>query len=313
MWPAALAVLILAAHQLNRLGIDSRVAITLLAYAIPALVCFLVQGGPRIRFALCYALLVFGSASALKSETVLVAERGFFGVNKVVFDRENGFVMLINGTTMHGLRHTDDDHRRQPLSYYHPDGPIGDLFTVTEQAGVRRIGVIGLGTGTVASYFRDGQSVDFYEIDPTVSRFAQDPRYFSFLSDCPARWRIVSGDARVRFANWPRRRRPRGKGFAPWPGATTPPSRPYQLLVLDAFSSDSIPSHLLTIEAFQLYRSVLGERGIIGANITNKHMDLRPLIQSLADALGLKAVIREDRVVGTLRQNGGAPRAPGSY
>jgi spermidine synthase len=303
-WPAALGLSVVAAQWMRVRGIESRVAMTLVAYAIPAGLCYLIQGGSRLRFAVCYALLVFGSASALKSERVVTAERGFFGVNKVVCDRDDGFIMLINGTTMHGLQRTDGARRAEPLSYYHPDGPVGDLFALAHAEGLNRIGVIGLGTGTIASYLQPGQTVDFYEIDPTVSEFAQDPRYFSFLQECRARWQIISGDARVRLRELAAQYGPREPELQPvaWHAGD---QRRYQLLVLDAFSSDSIPSHLVTVEAFQLYLSVLQNGGMISANITNKHLDLRPLIQALAETLGLHAVIREDRVVGTLRQNNG--------
>ncbi len=304
-WPAGVAALIGTAHLLKGWGIDGRIALTLIAYAVPAAICYLIQGGPRVRFALAYAVLLLGSASALKTESVLVAERGFFGVNKVVVDREHGFVMLINGRTMHGLQRLDPSRRHEPLSYYHPQGPMGDLFTLARSAGLRRVGVIGLGTGTLATYLRAGDTVDFYEIDPTVSALAQDPRYFSFLQDCPAQWQIISGDARVCLQRLARQRLGEKGPFRQVAHRAPDAEPPYQLLILDAFSSDSIPSHLVTVEAFQLYRSLLSSDGVIGMNITNKHLNLRPLLFALARELGLQALIRDDRIAGDLGQNDG--------
>jgi hypothetical protein len=136
------------------------------------------------------------------------------------------------------------------------------VFATLPEERVRRVGVVGLGTGAVASYARPGQAWDFYEINPAVARIAQDRRYFTFLSSCRGDWRIVLGDARRELA--------RAAGGT------------YDVLVLDAFSSDAIPVHLLTREALRLYVSKLAPGGVLAAHLSNIHLDLPPLVARLA-------------------------------
>lgn len=164
----------------------------------------------------------------------------------------------------------DPAARRVPLGYYHPTGPLGDVFAT----GGGPVAAVGLGTGAVASYGKPGQRFTFYEIDPVVIRLAADPRYFRYLADSPATIEVVPGDARLTLGKAPDAR--------------------YQLILLDAYSSDSIPVHLLTREALRVYLSKLAPGGRLAFHISNLHLDLRPVLGNLARDAGLVCYYRED-------------------
>ena len=194
-------------------------------------------------------------------------ERSFFGVLTVTRAFDGTFMSLTHGTTLHGKQWLNEYNRREPVSYYHRTGPAGQVFS--EFSGSRkkaRIAVAGLGTGSLAAYAGPGQEIDFYEIDPAVKRIATDPAYFSFLSDCRAKWKIILGDARLTMEK------------------ATP--HYYGIIVLDAFSSDAIPVHLLTKEAVNLYFSKLSRDGVLLIHITNRYLTLAPVLARLADEGG---------------------------
>jgi hypothetical protein len=172
-------------------------------------------------------------------------------------------VRLIHGTTMHGQQRADEAGPPRPMTYYHERGPVGHLFAVLPPDRVRKVAVVGLGTGAVAHYARPGQEWTFYEIDPAVVRVARDTAYFRFLSTCRGSWDVVLGDARrqlVRAAD----------------GA-------FDVLILDGFCSDAIPVHLLTREAVALYVRKLAPGGVVAMHVSNNHLDLPPLVRRLAD------------------------------
>jgi hypothetical protein len=206
----------------------------------------------------------------MATESELHAERTFFGTYRVTLDRDGGSRALAHGTTLHGKQLIRPERRGEPLTYYHRSGPFGRLMDAAPQ--LREPGemaVIGLGVGTLAAYVRPAQRWTFYEIDPAVERIARDDRYFTFLRDCGDRCRVALGDARLSLA-------------------TTPGTR-YQLIALDAFSSDAIPMHLLTREAMDLYLSRLAPHGVIAIHISNRHLRLDGLVGRLAAAHGLVA------------------------
>ena len=174
---------------------------------------------------------------------------------------------------------------REPLGYYHREGPLGDVFAGIEGP----VAAVGLGAGAVAAYGKPGQEFTFYEIDPVVTRLASDPRHFRYLADSPARIGVVTGDARLML----------GKA----------PDGHYGLILLDAYSSDSIPVHLLTREAMRLYLSKLAPGGRIALHISNLHMDLRPVVASLGRDAGLACVFREDDVTAEEMAEGRRRRA----
>jgi hypothetical protein len=212
---------------------------------------------------------------------VLDQERTFFGVNRVELQR-GGFHHLINGTTTHGGQYTAPARRLEPVTYYHPSGPIGQVM-----AGVPRaeqsdhVAVLGLGSGALACYARSDERWTFYEIDPAVARMARDARLFTYLRDCPGRLDVVLGDARLSLREAPN-------------GA-------FEVIVGDVFSSDAIPVHMLTREAMRLYRAKLTPRGVLALHISNRYADLEPVVGELARDAGLVCLAQAERPGGSLR------------
>lgn len=192
---------------------------------------------------------------------VIAQDRSFFGIYRV--RRIAEYNVLQNGTTTHGGQSRQLDRRLEPLTYYSREGPLGDLFAKTAQHPVRRVAMVGLGTGTIACYGRPDEHWTFYEIDPMVERIARTPRLFTYLRDCAPRTNVVIGDARLSL-----------QGAA---------DGEFDLIILDAFSSDAIPVHLMTKEAVALYLRKLKDDGVIAFHISNRYLDLRPVIIALAN------------------------------
>ncbi|HEY1016706.1 MAG TPA: fused MFS/spermidine synthase, partial [Herpetosiphonaceae bacterium] len=249
-----------------------------LMYAIPMLLCFSMSRRP-VRFALGVSAVLAASAlSANAQGAVLYTDRSFFGINKVVLRAADNRRMLIHGNTLHGLQNLPPANQRQPLAYYYPTGPIGQVFTAARAIPeLRRVAVVGLGSGALACYAAPGQSWTFYEIDPVVAEIARDPRYFSYLSDCAPDARIELGDARLSLRD--------------------AASQSYDILVLDAYSSDAIPVHLVTREALRLYLDKLAPGGILAFHISNRHLDLEPVLGNLAQDAGLTALTLNDTAI----------------
>jgi predicted O-methyltransferase YrrM len=251
-------------------SLQATAPLTMLALAPAAIGCFACSRRP-LRFALVVALLLTAGALTKIGDAVLLAERSFFGVHKVMADARGRFHYLSHGTTLHGQQRLDPARRREALSYYHAAGPIGQtLAMLGGREGALQVGAIGLGAGVLAAYAGPGRQWTFYEIDPVVERIARDPRYFTHLSDCGANCRVVLGDARLSLARAHDAR--------------------YDLLVVDAFSSDAIPVHLLTREAVSLYLSRLRDDGLIAFHVSNRHLALRPIVANLAHDRGLVAL-----------------------
>ena len=221
---------------------------------------------------LASALVVFGGYRAIALSLDAGARtRSYFGVYTVNIrpDRRE----LDHGTTVHGVQLRGSPAReRQPTTYYAPGSGVGQamLLAPTLYGAGARIGVVGLGTGTLACYARPGQSWRFYEIDPAVIRIARDTGQFSYLSRCLPRPTILLGDARISLAQ------------------AAPDS--LDLLALDAFSSDAIPMHLMTREAFETYARVLSDRGMLLVHISNRFLDLEPVVAAAAQSGGWHAM-----------------------
>jgi hypothetical protein len=258
----------------------------------PLLVAFALDRHPRaMTWALAGIVLVQTSSEDARGH-VLVRERSFFGAFSVVRVAGSaaggtarsamGDTLLQHGNTMHGLQLARDPH--EPTLYYSHEGPIGDVIGLLSPR-LRRVAVIGLGTGTLATYAQPGQHWRFFELDPAVVRIARDPRYFTFLSDAFGnRSDVVVGDARIEIA--------KDEGG-------------YDLLVVDAFSSDAIPTHLLTREALATYRSKLAKGAVIAWHVTNRYLDLKPVLASLADDARLALLARDDGDLGKERVSRG--------
>jgi hypothetical protein len=241
---------------------------------IPALISLSLS---RTRVAFAAALASILVASAWQPDDLgrtLMSKRTFFGTYRVRVDPSGRYQTLFHGTTLHGMQSVAADRRGLPLSYYHRSGPLGDVFTLPI-ASHPAIGVVGLGVGSIAAYRRDGQRMTFFEIDPAVESIARGS-VFSYLTTCGDACRVVIGDARQSLARNEER---------------------FGLLVLDAFSSDAIPVHLLTREAFQTYLIRLPPKGLVAVHISNRHFDLEPVLSRLANELNLKALVRRDQAL----------------
>ena len=210
-------------------------------------------------------------------QQVIHRSRTFFGVLRVCEIANGPSRTLVHGGIKHGVQLVSDDpeRRRIPLSYYAESGPLGSIFRGFESVRrLRRVGVAGLGIGTVAAYAEPGQEYVFFEIDPEVVRIAHNPDWFTFLADCRGDVRVVVDDARLALD-----REPDGS---------------LDLLVVDAFTGDSVPTHLLTREALALYGRVLASGGGIALHVSNKYLDLVPVVERLAADGGWMALQGRD-------------------
>ena len=215
----------------------------------------------------------------------LHAERTFFGVLHVSQGEHREHV-LMHGITIHGYQRFGPGRRDDPLSYYTREGPIGQVFAA-RRARLDEVAVIGLGAGSIAAYGRAGDRYTFYEIDPAVARIASDRRLFTFLADSKADVRIIVGDGRLELG----RARP----------------RVHDLIVLDAFSSDAVPVHLLTRQAVDLYLRKLAPGGIVALHISNMHLDLEPVVAGVARSLGLAGLSQSHAVTRAQQEQGATP------
>ena len=234
----------------------------------------LVAIGTRGAFgiALLGSLIAFGGYRAVYISMEPGARtRSYFGIYTVRGNAEQQ--QLAHGTTVHGTQLRGSPQKeRTPTAYYVPGSGVGQAMQAlpTLYGPSARVGVVGLGAGTLACYARGGQDWRFYEIDPAVVRIARDTGQFSFLSHCLPNPRIVLGDARLNLA--------------------LEPAASLDLLALDAFSSDSVPMHLMTREAFASYGRVLAPRGLLLVHISNRFLDLEPVVAAAAGAGGWQAV-----------------------
>jgi hypothetical protein len=250
---------------------DAPIGILLSGLALPAMWSFRYSRRP-IVFACCMGvMLVAGESFTRMYSRVIESTRTFFGIYRVTTDSTGRFHVLFHGTTVHGMQAADPAHHGDPLTYYHKNGPFGQAFAALPIAtSATEIAAVGLGVGTLATYARPGQHWTFYEIDPAVERIARTRAYFTYLDDCGARCQVVLGDGRLSLLQ--------------------APPRKYGLIVLDAFSSDAIPVHLLTSEALAIYLTRLSPGGAIAFHISNRHLSLGAIVQRLATAHGLVAV-----------------------
>jgi hypothetical protein len=274
---AVLPALMLYAASKEKLGLVD-VAGLPLAFILSVAAAFFIMAlmPSSLRFGIAIAAVGFAGYVLIGDRATLFSDRSFFGIYRVA--RGTGQVhLLYHGTTIHGAQFLDSARRLTPVTYYHPDGPVGDVFRAVQSGqGARNIGIVGLGTGSILCYSKPGETWTFFEIDPKVADIANDQRFFSFLSDCEVKPRIVFGDARLTL------------------GRETPGS--YSLLVVDAFSSDAIPVHMLTREALALYQRLLDERGLLMLHISNRRLDLEPVVAELARDAGLDAMINNHHV-----------------
>jgi len=246
----------------------------LVTILVPAAICVALYRRPA-WFASCLAGALVGSVlgAPTRSDSTIYLGRNFFGVKRVTVDKTGNYHVFLHGRTIHGMQ----DKRRPevPLAYFHPAGPMGEVFASYRRAhSPRRVAIIGLGSGVQAAYAESGDRFDLYEIDPEVARIALDRDLYTFVPDCAGETKIILGDGRLRLEE--------------------APDAEYGLIALDAFSSDAVPTHLLTREALALYLRKLEERGLIVFNISNRYFDLAPLLAALAREAGLACYVRDN-------------------
>jgi hypothetical protein len=209
--------------------------------------------------------------------------RSFFGVHKIVVTPHGQYHVLMHGTTIHGAEKFQNDDgtpltgRPEPISYYHKDGGIGRAITaIRKRKGAPlRVAVIGLGSGTLACASQPGETWKFFEIDQSMVDTASDPKYFTYIKSCEPGLKPVMGDARLTFAREP-------DGI-------------YDMIIVDAYSSDAIPIHLATQEAMKIYKDKLDPQGVVVMHVSNRHLELESVVVGIADANDMKSwVYNED-------------------
>jgi hypothetical protein len=209
--------------------------------------------------------------------------RSFFGVHKIVVTPHGQYHVLMHGTTIHGAEKFQNDDgtpvtgRPEPITYYHKDGGIGQAISaVRERKGAPlRVAVIGLGSGTLTCASEPGENWKFFEIDQSMVDTAKDPKYFTYIQQCEPDLKPVIGDARLTFAREP-------DGI-------------YDLIIVDAYSSDAIPIHLATEEAMEIYKAKLAPQGAVVMHVSNRHLELSSVVVGIAEANDLKSwVYSED-------------------
>jgi hypothetical protein len=234
----------------------------------------------RLAFSLAGAtlLVLLGVAFAFVSRGILFVERNFYGLVRVdqavVAPANQPVYKLVHGLTVHGVEYLDPALHRRPTAYYTEQSGVGLAILNHPRRGQGlRVGMVGMGIGTLAAYGRAGDSYRFYEINPAVIRLAEgEGGYFTFVKDSPAKIEIIAGDGRISLE-----RELQSGG-----------SNQFDILVLDAFSSDSVPVHLVDKEAFAIYLAHLKPDGLLAMNVTNNYIDLRPVVWKLAEHYGLR-------------------------
>jgi len=249
--------------------------------AASALLCvgLLLTAGPGGRSrAIRYALILPPAALGLfflakwefTLDSALDRSRNFFGAISVTEihrdDPAKHLRLLKHGSITHGCQFLDPRKRRWTTTYYGENSGLGRVIEFLRRKGKMRLGAVGLGVGTLAAYAEPGDFLRFYEINPEVLRMAR--RHFFYLADCRTQWDVVLGDARLSLE-------------------AQPPQR-FDILVVDAFSGDAVPTHLLTQEAFEVYRKHLAPGGVIAVHVSNTYLRLGPVVRRVAESRGLK-------------------------
>lgn len=277
---------VLLVIEVQELRIGPRPLAVAIMFGIPAVISFSFSRRP-LRFALAVAgIFLAGSFYSGSLGRVVHAERSFFGVSRVTNDDQGRFNQLMHGTTLHGSQALEPASSREALAYYYRTGPLGQFFAAfNSKERLHRVAVVGLGAGVTASYAQAGQEWTYYEIDPAIERIARDERYFTYLKDCRARFQVVLGDGRLRLA--------------------AAPDGAYDALILDAYSSDSMPVHLLTREALQLYFKKVAAHGVVLFHISNRYLDLEPVLGNLASDANLVGMAQSDTDISEMESEQG--------
>jgi spermidine synthase len=231
-----------------------------------------------VAFGVIFGTLLIGYAvvvpKQIESWTPVYTSRNFFGVKRVLYDRDENTLRLEHGDTIHGLERLDPEFAGEPLGYYLRGGPLGNVMAMLGDRANQRVAVVGLGAGTVAAYGSAALHVTFFEIDPQILDIAQG--HFSFLRRCGANCDVVIGDGRLSL-----------QSRAPLE---------FDVIVLDAFNSDSIPAHLISREAVRMYASKLKPQGILLFHVPSRYLQVAELATAVAVEEGLIPFARQDYI-----------------
>jgi protein-L-isoaspartate O-methyltransferase len=269
--PTLLALYLLTAVSAARaIGDFPDGAMVLLVAVLPTVVVFTFSPRP-VRFALGLSVLLAAAESGqMYRGDILHTDRTFFGVHRVTRDPDNTVTVLYHGSTVHGVQSVDPARATEPLAYYHPSGPAGNVVSAfASRPEKRELALVGAGTGALAVLAGAHQRVTLYEIDSEVVWIAEESGLFTYLANARAEHEWVVGDGRIELERTTTR---------------------YDLIVLDAFSSGTIPIHLMTHEAFELYLDRLAPGGALLFHISNRHLELAPVLAAHARDFELAAL-----------------------
>lgn len=230
----------------------------------------------RWRFAIISSLIILISplgipVSILNEDLVLKRERNFFGVHKIVETEKER--MLVNGMTNHGTQPKDPAFSKVRISYYSPGSPLTDVFNYLDQKTEPQIiGALGLGIGVVTCYSHPDRFFQYFEIDKDIADIAEDPKYFTYLSGCGSPYEIVIGDGRLEIAKQQ--------------------DKKYDAIVIDVFSSDNIPVHIMTADAIAMYMKKMKDNGVLVIHISNRYLDLEPVFTAIGQELKIPMYAR---------------------
>jgi hypothetical protein len=289
--PVALGVVVWALGDLvidelffDSLMPDQRTVAWELTIGLAVVVClyFAYFSNRQVRFGLGVAAVIVAATIATDTGNTLYEDRSFFGVYQVTSEAEDAdYHVLTVGDTNHGAQILGPQPP-QPIGYHDRTGPFGQLFELLpgETTDESPVGVMGLGAGVMSCYAEPGQQWTYYEIDPLVEQVARDENLFTYLRDCPGEYEVVQGDARLRIGE--------------------AEDGEYGMIVGEAFSSDAIPVHLMTREAVDLYLQKLREDGVLVMHISNRHLELEPVVGDLARDRGLVCYAQYDAQITNL-------------
>jgi hypothetical protein len=287
-WVVGVGAIVLAALGIHDGSESAAVEWLLLLGSVGMLLAMAIQRPPAFGLAMATPLALAVQFGAPRDRAVLTAVRSEFGVHRVVeFQDEDGvrYHALRHGGVVHGWQCRESSRVQEPLGYYHPTSAVGEALAFRkETGGAGDVAVIGLGAGAALVHRRTDQRFVFFEIDPAVAKIAADPRFFTYLNQTGESAEVRVGDGRLLM--------------------NRAPDGAFSTIFLDAFSGDAVPTHLLTKEAFALYRRKLKPDGAIVVNATNWFVDLEPIVANVGSSVGLS-------VVGKSQTGGRSPVNPG--
>jgi SAM-dependent methyltransferase len=271
-----LLAMVLFMGYMGNIALDRELNTSKILLTIAALVLALILIGKRLPYAIAVLALITANGGWFNMVLSLsdTRWRSYFGTYTINGSDDGSIRWLSHGTTLHGIQLRDKP--TTPISYYGPSSGVGLAFARADELYGKgaSMGVVGLGAGTLACYAKPGQPWQFYEIDPLIVTIARDKGLFTYLKKCTPDAQIHIGDARLTLANQP--------------------AGTFDMLAIDAFSSDSVPMHLLTKEAFAVYRRVLKPDGLLLVHISNRHIDLNTVVSAEANAGRWAAALRHD-------------------